>query len=456
MRSIANPAAVACQHTARRLLLGCHAAGPHRHRAATQWNAPVRFYQCGSAVAASSSSDSSTSGSSSNDVTTTSSSSSSSAREGRPLDVCVGPGFQLMEQEYSVAGRVLRLLAPIDVDAVMDMYIAAGIDGDPYWCRAWPSAISLAQQLLQRPELVAGKKVADLGAGLGVAGIAAALAGAAEVVLLDREPLALQCALLSGAASGLQHVQGLEGAQLQRLAAGGKQEQQLSGSNSAGGSGAAEVPQQQPATSAELLQLAQLYVQHRAQQLQRQQPQAKQCTGGSGAAETSSSSSSSSSGGNRLQQQQHSIPGTSTTSSTRSSNSSSRAVLRASTFDWSSPAVPERFDVVLACDVLYEDTAVEPVAAVVSRLLKRGSGSSLLLADPPNRTAANRQRFVELLSGGSLGGMSLRLEESGVYQCDVSQLDAEMRGGVTTQSVGVQFMAFRAAVGNDTIGIKLD
>ncbi|WIA35241.1 hypothetical protein OEZ86_003702 [Tetradesmus obliquus] len=120
------------------------------------------------------------------------------------------------------------------------------------------------------------------------------------------------------------------------------------------------------------------------------------------------------------------------------------------------PTVPERFDVVLACDVLYEDTAVEPVAAVVGRLLKPGSGSSLLLADPPNRTAANRQRFVELLSGGLAGGINLRLEESGIYQCDVSQLDPEMKGGVTTQSVGVQFMAFRAAVGNDTIGIKFD
>lgn len=39
-----------------------------------------------------------------------------------------------MQQEYSVAGRVLRLVAPLDVDAVMDMCIEAGIDGDPYWC----------------------------------------------------------------------------------------------------------------------------------------------------------------------------------------------------------------------------------------------------------------------------------------------------------------------------------
>lgn len=46
----------------------------------------------------------------------------------------------------------------MDVDAVLDYYIAQGLDRDPYWCRAWPSAICLAQQLLHRPELVKGAR----------------------------------------------------------------------------------------------------------------------------------------------------------------------------------------------------------------------------------------------------------------------------------------------------------
>ena len=50
-------------------------------------------------------------------------------------------------------------------------------DRDPYWCRLWPSAIALAQLILQQPELVRGKRVCDIGCGLGLAGIAAALAG---------------------------------------------------------------------------------------------------------------------------------------------------------------------------------------------------------------------------------------------------------------------------------------
>ena len=50
-------------------------------------------------------------------------------------------------------------------------------DRDPYWARPWPSAVALAAALLERPPLVAGRSVADLGSGLGLAGIAAALAG---------------------------------------------------------------------------------------------------------------------------------------------------------------------------------------------------------------------------------------------------------------------------------------
>ena len=49
-----------------------------------------------------------------------------------------------------------------------------------------------------------------------------------------------------------------------------------------------------------------------------------------------------------------------------------------------SAALAGTFDVVLACDVLYEKAFIEPLAGVVARLLKP-SGGVLLLADPPDR-----------------------------------------------------------------------
>jgi predicted nicotinamide N-methyase len=69
----------------------------------------------------------------------------------------------------------------------MEMYIAADMpDRDPYWCEPWPSAVAMSAELLQRPQLVAGKRVCELGCGLGLAGLAAAMAGGCALKALCR------------------------------------------------------------------------------------------------------------------------------------------------------------------------------------------------------------------------------------------------------------------------------
>ena len=66
------------------------------------------------------------------------------------------------------------------------------LDEPPYWCFCWASGLVLARWLAEHPEWVRGKRVLDFGAGSGVAAIAAARAGATEVVACDLDPLALQ------------------------------------------------------------------------------------------------------------------------------------------------------------------------------------------------------------------------------------------------------------------------
>ncbi|WP_237457613.1 methyltransferase [Pseudomaricurvus sp. HS19] len=60
-----------------------------------------------------------------------------------------------------------------------------------YWAFCWASGLVLSRYLLDNPQLVAGKRVVDFGCGSGVMAIAAAMAGAAEVIACDIDPLAL-------------------------------------------------------------------------------------------------------------------------------------------------------------------------------------------------------------------------------------------------------------------------
>ncbi|MCO4037625.1 methyltransferase [Pseudomonas aeruginosa] len=56
------------------------------------------------------------------------------------------------------------------------------LEEPPYWCFCWASGLVLARWLAERPQWVRDKRVLDFGSGSGVAAIAAARAGAAEVV----------------------------------------------------------------------------------------------------------------------------------------------------------------------------------------------------------------------------------------------------------------------------------
>lgn len=78
------------------------------------------------------------------------------------------------------------------------------LDAPPYWCFCWASGLALARWLAERPERMRGQRVLDFGAGSGVAGIAAAKAGAAEVVACDLDPQALAACRANAALNGVE------------------------------------------------------------------------------------------------------------------------------------------------------------------------------------------------------------------------------------------------------------
>lgn len=72
-----------------------------------------------------------------------------------------------------------------------------------YWIFCWASGLAMARFLLAHPETVRGKRVLDFGAGSGVVGVAAALAGAREVIACDIDPLALEACRANAALNGV-------------------------------------------------------------------------------------------------------------------------------------------------------------------------------------------------------------------------------------------------------------
>ena len=78
------------------------------------------------------------------------------------------------------------------------------LEEPPYWSFCWASGLVLARWLAERPEWVRGKRVLDFGAGSGVAAIAAAKAGATEVVACDLDPLAIESCRANAALNGVE------------------------------------------------------------------------------------------------------------------------------------------------------------------------------------------------------------------------------------------------------------
>jgi len=91
-----------------------------------------------------------------------------------------------------LGARQVSIYQVADPNALADAVDPASFEQDerfPYWAELWPSAVALATFLL-RNGIGAGADALELGCGLGLAGVAAALNGA-RVLFTDFEPDAL-------------------------------------------------------------------------------------------------------------------------------------------------------------------------------------------------------------------------------------------------------------------------
>jgi predicted nicotinamide N-methyase len=105
-----------------------------------------------------------------------------------PPELPPGAASDVVEDTIELSGRTVRMLRPRDGDAVLDELLAEDDPDEdrlPFWAELWPSGIALARAVISQP--LTGRRVLELGCGLGLVGVTAALAGA-RVLAVDRSP----------------------------------------------------------------------------------------------------------------------------------------------------------------------------------------------------------------------------------------------------------------------------
>lgn len=105
----------------------------------------------------------------------------------------------LVEERVEVGPRTLVVVRPPDAEALIDEEAFARDEFLPYWAELWPSGVALARHVAGVE--LAGSRVLELGCGLALPSIAAALGGA-DVLATDWSEDALRFARRNAARNG--------------------------------------------------------------------------------------------------------------------------------------------------------------------------------------------------------------------------------------------------------------
>jgi predicted nicotinamide N-methyase len=95
----------------------------------------------------------------------------------------------LVEENVALRGAALQVLRPRDAEALLDERAFEHEEYLPYWAELWPSGVALARRVAARA--LKGARVLELGCGLGLPSLAAALAGG-RVLATDWSPQAIE------------------------------------------------------------------------------------------------------------------------------------------------------------------------------------------------------------------------------------------------------------------------
>ncbi len=95
---------------------------------------------------------------------------------GKQLYVELKRDFHLQEVPVKFGDQSLELIKVADMDELLEGVTDA--DQIPFWAELWPASLGLARYIFNNRQFLQEKSILELGAGIGLAGIAARLAGA--------------------------------------------------------------------------------------------------------------------------------------------------------------------------------------------------------------------------------------------------------------------------------------
>ena len=108
--------------------------------------------------------------------------------------------MELVEERVHAGPLILRIVRPPDPGAMIDVARFEEEEFMPYWAELWKSGVTLAGVVAERD--LRGQRVVELGCGLGVPSVAAALAGG-TVLATDWAPEALEVTEQNAALNGV-------------------------------------------------------------------------------------------------------------------------------------------------------------------------------------------------------------------------------------------------------------
>jgi predicted nicotinamide N-methyase len=105
-----------------------------------------------------------------------------------------------VEETIVLGGRDLEVLRPRDSEALIDEHAFEHEEFLPYWAELWPSGLALARRIAVRA--LHGARTLELGCGLALPSLAAALAGG-RAVASDWSPQAIELVRSNAARNGI-------------------------------------------------------------------------------------------------------------------------------------------------------------------------------------------------------------------------------------------------------------